>query len=49
MEKVEIGQEFVTLKSGYKGIVTAIISPAENGHTVLELDNGLRYTTLVDA
>ena len=47
--KVEIGQQFTTLKSGYTGVVTDIISPAENGHTVLELDNGARYTTLVGA
>jgi hypothetical protein len=49
METVEIGQEFTTKKSGYTGVVTAIIAPADNGHTVLELDNGMRYTTLVNA
>ena len=47
--KVEIGQAFTTQKSGYTGIVTDIISPAENGHTVIELDDGARYTTLVGA
>jgi hypothetical protein len=47
MEKVEIGQEFVTRKSGYTGVVTDII-PQPNGNTVLELDNS-RYTTLVGA
>ena len=45
--KVEIGQAFTTQKSGYTGIVTDIIPM--NGNTVVELDNGDRYTTLVGA
>jgi hypothetical protein len=48
MATINIGDTFTTQKSGYTGIVTDIISPAENGHTVLELD-GMRYTTLVGA
>ena len=47
MATLTIGDTFTTRKSGYVGQITAIIDPAENGHTVLELDNGARYTTLV--
>jgi hypothetical protein len=46
MATLTIGDTFTTRKSGYVGTITDIIDPAENGHTVLELDNGARYTTL---
>ena len=47
MATLTIGDTFTTRKSGYVGVITDIIDPADNGHTVLELDNGMRYTTLV--
>ena len=49
MATLTIGDTFTTMKSGYVGVITNIIDPADNGHTVLELDNGMRYTTLVKA
>jgi hypothetical protein len=49
MATLTIGETFTTRKSGYVGVITDIIDPADNGHTVLELDNGMRYTTLVKA
>ena len=47
MATLTIGDMFTTQKSGYVGRITDIISPADNGHTVLELDDGARYTTIV--
>ena len=49
MATLNIGDMFTTQKSGYVGRINDIISPAENGHTVLQLDDGARYTTLVGA
>ena len=35
MATLTIGDTFTTMKSGYVGVITNIIDPADNGHTVL--------------